>query len=78
MFSRHGAGEQLHVLRQIADVPAERVAIPARDVGAVEPDHAGLRLPDAEDQPDQRGLARSARPDHAEALARLERECRRL
>ena len=39
------AGEQLHVLRQVADVPAERVAIPARDVGAVEAHDAGLRAP---------------------------------
>ena len=33
-----------------------------------------LRRPDAEDEPDQRGLARRARPDDAQALARLELE----
>ena len=74
MFSATVPREERHVLRQIADVLAERVALPARDVGAVEPHASRLRLPQAEHQPQQRGLARRARPDEAEALAGLERE----
>ena len=54
----HGAGEELDVLRQVADVLAERVAVPARDVRAVQADGARLRPPQAEQQAQQRRLAR--------------------
>jgi hypothetical protein len=68
------AGEQLDVLRQVADVRAELVAVPLGDVGAVEAHRSRLRLPDAEHEPRQRRLARRARADEAEAFAGVERE----
>ena len=37
----HGAGEQLDVLRHVADVRAELLARPLRQVGLVEPHGAG-------------------------------------
>src|SRR5216683_2566455 len=36
---RHGIGEQLDFLRQIANIAAEIRAVPLRDIGAVEPHH---------------------------------------
>ena len=70
---RDAAGEQLHVLRQVADGAAECIAVPARDVGAIQAHRAGLRLADAQQQPQQRGLARCTRADHPQALARGKR-----
>ena len=69
-----GAGEQLHVLRQIADMLAERFRIPLLEGGAVEAYLAAHRRPDADEQPGERRLARGARPDDAEPVAGLERE----
>ncbi len=68
------AGEQLDVLRQIADVLAERIAIPARRIGAVEPHAARLRPPQTEQQANQSRLAGRAGADDAEAFAGRERE----
>ena len=45
---RDGAGEQFDVLRQIADVPAERVGRPLVERRAVEADLAARRPPDAD------------------------------
>ena len=70
----HRAAEQLHVLRQVADVRAEALARPGGDVGAVQAHHARGRAPDADQQARQGGLARRARADQAERLAGLELE----
>src|SRR5215207_5647339 len=70
----HGAGEQLHVLRQIADVLAERFRIPLLEGGAVEAYLAAHRRPDADEEPGERRLARGARPNDAEPVAGLERK----
>ncbi len=53
---------------------AELLARPGRHVRAVEPHHAGRRLPDADDEPRERRLSRRARADQAERLAGLEPE----
>src|SRR6185369_13434258 len=66
--------QERHVLRQVAEVLAQGAPGPERDVGAVEAHAPRLRLPQAEDEPQQRGFARGARPDETEALAGLERE----
>ena len=70
----HGACEQLHVLRQVTDVRPQVLARPGGDIGPVQPDRAGVRLPDPEDQARQGGLARGARPDDAERFARRQHE----
>ena len=71
---RDRAREQFDILRQIADMAAEHVGRPLIERRAVEPHLAADRLPDADQRAHQRRLARSARPDHAEAVAGLERE----
>src|SRR5262249_7708817 len=60
-----GAREELHILRQIAEVRTERVARPLRNVGAVQSDHAVDWLPHAEYEPGERRLAGRARADEA-------------
>jgi hypothetical protein len=42
--------------------------------GTIEPYLAAERLPHANQRAHQRGLARSARPDHAQSAAGLQRE----
>ncbi len=64
-----GAGEQHHLLRQVADMTTERVRIPGGDVSAVEADMAAGRLPGADDQPAERGLAGARRADDPTGLA---------
>ena len=71
---RHRAAEELDVLRQVAEVRPQTLARPRRHVGAIEAHHAGSRLPYADDQARERRLARRARPDQAERLARRELE----
>jgi hypothetical protein len=58
-------GEQLDVLRQVADVPAEGVGVPKEDVGAIEPSMASGRLPSADDDLAQGGLAGRGRSHDA-------------
>ena len=67
---RHRAGEQLDVLRQIADVRAELGRCPLVECRAVETHLAAHRGPDADDHACERGLARGARPDDAQPLTR--------
>ena len=67
-----GAGEELDVLRQIAHVPAQLVARPGGNVGAIEAHGAARRRPDADDQSRQGRLARRAGADDRERLARCE------
>ena len=69
-----GALEQLHVLRQVTDVAAERLGRPLLDRGAVEPDAAARRRPHPDDGANQRRLAGGAGPDHADRAARFQRE----
>ena len=71
------SGEQLDVLRQIADVLAERLAIPARRVEAVETDATRLRPRQTEQQPNQSRLAGRAGADDTEAVAGRERRSSR-
>ena len=74
IFCADRAGEQFDVLRQIADVTAEHVGRPLVERGAVEPDLAAHRLPDADQGADQRRLAGGAWSDDAEPVAAFERE----
>ena len=69
-----GAAEQLHVLRQIADVRPQGFRRPLIERGAVDPDLALGGRPDADDGPRQGRLSRRAGADHAQPLARLELE----
>ena len=71
---RHRALEQLHFLRQVADEAPERIRAPLIERRPVEPDRAARRFPDADQGACQRGLARTARADHAERVAGDERE----
>ena len=67
-------GEELDILRQIADVPAERLFIPLVERRAVEANLAARGLPNAHEKPGQRRLSGCARPDHTDTLAGIERE----
>ena len=68
------AVEQFDVLRQIADVAAERLDVPLLERRLVEADRAAQRRPGADEGAHQRRLAGRARPDHAQPGTRLERE----
>ena len=68
------AVEQFDVLRQIADVAAERLDVPLLERGLVEPDRAAQRGPGADKGAHQRRLAGRARPDHAQSGTRLQLE----
>ncbi len=68
------AGEQLHVLGQVADVRPQCRRAPLPQVGAVQAHRAGQRLPGAHQQARQGRLAGTGRPDHAERFARLQGE----
>ena len=74
IFCGHRAGQQLDVLRQIADVTAKRIRRPLIERGAVEAHVAAHRLPDADEQPRQRRFAGAAGADDAEPLPGLELE----
>ncbi len=69
-----GAGKQLDVLRQIAEVAADRVFIPLVEGRAIEADGATVQRPDAGERPDHRGLARAAGADDADGAAGLDGE----
>ena len=51
---RHRAAQQLHVLRQIADVAAECVRRPLIERGAIEAHAAARGVPDPDQKPHQR------------------------
>ena len=70
----HGAAKELHVLRQIADIAAEIVAVPGKDIGAVEADETMLRLGQPHDQPGERRFAGGRRSDDAESFTGSERK----
>ena len=62
---RHGAGEELDVLRQVAKMRPEPLARPRRDVGAVEANDARHRLPNADHQSREGRFPGGARTDDA-------------
>ncbi len=64
-----GAVEQVGVLVDNRDHPAERFGIERFDVMTADPDGAALRVEEAQQQPRNRGLAGAARPDDADLLA---------
>src|SRR5690606_29052560 len=73
---RDRAGEQLHALRKVADVAAEFARRPLVERGPVEPDLALEGLPRSDDRAGEAGLARRARPDHADGMTGLHLEAR--
>ena len=66
--------EQLDVLRQIADVAAERFGVPMFERGMVEPHRAAKRGPRADDGAYQRRFARCTRSDDPQAGTRFKCE----
>lgn len=64
-----GAGEQFHVLGQVADVPAERLA-PLVDRGPVEAHGSRHGRPDTDERAQEGRLSRGAGADDAEPLPR--------
>ena len=62
--------EQLDVLRQIADMPAKVLRRPLVERCAVKPHLAPDRLPNADNKPRQRGLARGTWTDDTETSRR--------
>ena len=71
---QHGAVEQLHILRQVADMAAEILPQPGEHIGAIQPHRAGGRLQGADQQADQRGLARRRGADDGQRFAGREVE----
>ena len=65
----HGAGEQLDILRQIANAFAELVAVPLIERGAIDPDFARPQLPDAGQCPGETRFAAAGRADNRHAIA---------
>src|SRR6056297_3780405 len=66
---RHRAAEELHVLRQVAQVAPELFGIPVVHLGAVEAHGTGRRGHRPDKMAHERGLARPARTDDREHLA---------
>ncbi len=71
---RRRAVEQLNVLRQIADELARLVNIALVMGGAIKAHRAARNRHDAHKRPRQSGFAGPRWPDHANALARLNRK----
>ena len=71
----HRSGEQLDILRQISDMPAERVRQPLVKRGAVKTHVSAHRLPDADKQAGERRFSGAAGPDNAKTLTGFELEC---
>ncbi len=68
------AGQKLDVLRQIANMLAERFGRPLVVGRSVETDFAARRLPDADEHARQARLAGAARANNAEAAAGFQRK----
>ena len=71
---RDRSGQQLDVLRQVADMLPERLGRPLIVGRAVEADPAARRLPHADQHAREARLARPARADDAEPVAGVEHE----
>ena len=67
------AVEQQHFLEHHADVPAQRRELHLAQVDAVDGDAAGLRIEDAMQQRQRRGLAGAGRSDQRDHFARAAR-----
>ena len=63
MFSRHGAAEERRLLRDDADLLAERAHLDAAHIQSIDQDAACCYVIEAWDQVDQRGLAGAAGPN---------------
>ena len=68
------AGEQAGNLGQVADPARQLIALACLILRAVQPHGSGLGLQGSGDDAGESGLARTARADDAEGLARLQRE----
>ena len=68
------AAEQFDVLRQIADVRAEVVAVPAMNIRAVQAHGAAQRRPDAHQHPGQGRFAGARGAEHAQHFAGAQAE----
>ncbi|MCY1545686.1 hypothetical protein D9M68_816380 [compost metagenome] len=68
------AGEELHVLRQIADIFAELALVPVAQVHQVEPHRAGRGQDGADQHLAQGGLAGARIADDGQGLAGHERK----
>src|SRR5262245_14232047 len=68
------AAEQLDILREAADIAAEGIPRPFRDLRAVETNGSDAGLLQADQQPEQCRFPRAARPDDAKRLAGLQVE----
>ena len=71
---RDVAVEQLDILRQIADIAAERFAVPLVERRAIQSDRAAQRLPSSGKGARQRRFSRCRRTDDAQPVAGLKRE----
>ncbi len=67
----HRAVEELDILRQVADMPAELIGLPLRKLRAVEPHTARKRRQDADQRPRQRRFSGAAWADDAERRSGL-------
>ena len=63
-------GDQSGLLRHVADVASNPIAVPVCQIGAVKPHRAQIRREGSGGNTSQRGLASAARPDDPENLAR--------
>ena len=63
------AGQQVNLLRQIADMAAQQGWIPLVAGGTVQPDLAAIGSPGPGQQPRQRGFAAGRSPDHPHGVA---------
>ena len=70
----HRAGEQLHVLRQVAEMRSQRFRRPLVECRAVDPHPAADGSPHAHKNARQRRLARRARSDDSQPLSGLQLE----
>ena len=70
----NGAGEQRHVLGQIADELAEAVGFPINGPGTIDPDRAGIRHQGAGDHSQKRRFAGAAGTNNGHHLARFDVE----
>ena len=67
-------GEELRVLRDEADALAQRVEVDSVAAASVVEDAARLRAVEADEQLDERRLARARRSDEGDRLAALDLE----
>src|SRR4051812_31559288 len=69
-----GAGKELNVLREIADVLPEAIGRPLLQSGSIEPNLPTSRLPYSHERPRERRFPGRTRPDNTKALTGFEPE----